>query len=202
MKTTPTVPRLWPESTVVCLGTGPSLTPADVDFCRERARVIAVNDAYTIAPWADCLYAADGKWWKWHKGAPGFVGMKYSIEPHDAHKASAVMLKNLGRPGLSLDPAGLCLGTTANSGYQAINLAVHFGARRILLLGYDMRGSHFFGVHPDNSLPRFERVVPGFQTLVAPLAALGVTVINCTPRSALTCFPRAALRDALEAVAA
>lgn len=202
MKTTPMAPRLWPDSTVVCVGTGASLTRDDVEFCQGRARVIAVNDAYTVAPWADCLYAADGKWWRWHKGVPGFAGMKYSIEPkHEAKaNAGAVMLRNLGHDGLSLDPTGLRTGS--NSGYQAINLAVHFGARQIVLLGYDMRGPHFFGKHPDNSGPTFQACVPGFSTLVEPLRALGVTVINCTPRSALTCFPRAALRDALQAVAA
>lgn len=204
MTTTPIAPRLWPDATVVCLGTGPSLTQDDVAFCQGRARVIAVNDAYRLAPWADCLYAADDKWWRWHNGVPGFAGLKYSIEPRYAAKvkAGAVLLKNHGREGLSADPSGLCIGSTGNSGYQAINLAVHFGARRILLLGYDMRGKHFFGNHPDGSGPNFETVVPAFKSLVVPLASLGVTVLNCTPKSALTCFPRAVLRDVLEAVAA
>ena len=57
----PSVPKLWPNSTVVCIGTGPSLTQADVDLCCSQARVIAVNDAYRMAPLADVLYAADDK---------------------------------------------------------------------------------------------------------------------------------------------
>lgn len=200
MTMAPIAPRLWPDSTVVCIGTGPSLTRDDVAFCQGRARVIAVNDAYRFAPWADCLYAADGKWWRWHQGVPGFTGLKYSIEPKHENKAVAVVLKNKGFNGLSLDPSGLCTG--GNSGYQAINLAVHFGARQILLLGYDLRGSHFFGTHPDKGVQRFDLWAAAFQSIVAPLAELGVTVLNCTPKSALTCFPRAVLREALEEVAA
>src|SRR5690606_8383467 len=34
------VPRRWPNSTVVCLASGPSLTPEDVAFCRGKAPVI------------------------------------------------------------------------------------------------------------------------------------------------------------------
>lgn len=192
-------PRIWPGETVVCLGTGPSLTRDDVESCRCRARVIAVNDAYRLAPWADCLYAADAKWWRWHKGVSDFAGLKYSIEPHRPEKAGTVVLKNLGDVGLSLDPSGLCTGK--NSGYQAINLAVHFGARRILLLGYDFRGAHFFGAHPDGSLLNTS-CLPLFDTLVKPLAAIGVSVTNCTPRSGVTCFPSATLDVMLEAVAA
>lgn len=195
--------RIWPGETVVCIATGPSLTHEDVASVRGRARVIAVNDAYQLAPWADCLYAADGKWWRWHQGVPGFAGLKFSINERadqNRSKLGAVILKNAGRRGLSLSPTGLTTGS--NSGYQAINLAVHFGAQRIVLLGYDMRGRHFFGEHPDKTVPPFDRSIAAFATLVAPLALLGVEVVNCTPNSALTCFPTASLRECLPAVAA
>lgn len=198
------VQKVWPGETVVCIATGPSLTPEDVAVVNGAARVIVVNDAYRLAPWADCLYAADGKWWRWHaSGVSTFAGMKYSIRQQasqDAHKQGVVVLQNAGKRGLSLDPSSLSTGH--NSGYQAINLAVHFGARRILLLGYDMRGGHFFGSHPDKTVPPFALALAAFPTLVAPLKALGVDVINCTPNSALKCFPAARLRDALAAVAA
>ena len=45
------VPRLWPGETVAILGGGPSLTPADVDFCRDKARVIAIKEAHRLAPY-------------------------------------------------------------------------------------------------------------------------------------------------------
>lgn len=192
------VPKLWPNSTVVCLGSGPSLTQADVDRCREHARVIAVNDTVRMAPWADVLYAADVKWWRRFAGVPGFRGFKYSIMANTGNRPTAQeefrdirILRNTGTNGLELQPDALRTG--CNSGYQAINLAVHFGARQILLLGYDMHGDHFFGSHPDKTRPPFAMCLPLFPTLVAPLKAAGVSIVNCTPRSAITCFPMGTL---------
>lgn len=199
---TATVERLWPHATVVCLGSGPSLTQADVDRVRGRARVIAVNDAFRLAPWADVLYAADAKWWRRGAGVPTFRGLKYSILPNwTAQEFPDVrILRNTGVDGLELDPTGLRTGR--NSGYQAINLAVHLGASQIVLLGYDMHGDHFFGSHPDKSKPPFALCLPLFPTLVGPLKAAGVSVVNCTPRSAVTCFPMTPLSSVLAEVAA
>lgn len=190
-----TVPRLWPGETVVCVGTGPSLTQADVDACRGRARVIVVNDAYRLAPWADLLYAADDKWWAWHKGAPGFAGLKYTIAPCRHAWPGLQVLRNSGQHGLESNPSGLRTGY--NSGYQAINLAVHLGASRVLLLGYDMAGDHYFGSHPDRTRPPFAPCLKAFATLPDPLRAAGVEVVNCSRHTALTCFPRQPLREVL-----
>ena len=111
----PSVPRLWPGETVICVGTGPSLTQADVDFCQGKARVIVVNNAYKLAPWADALYAADDKWWTWEKGAPTFAGMKYTIAPTRRAWPGVVALRNTGQHGLESNPEGLRTGL--NSGY-------------------------------------------------------------------------------------
>ena len=72
-----TVPALWgSDETAVCLGGGPSLAPQQVDTVRGKARVVAVNDAYRLAPWADVLYVCDHKWWGWHPAALDFAGEK------------------------------------------------------------------------------------------------------------------------------
>lgn len=198
------VPRIWVGETVVCLASGPSLTLADVTRCRGSARVIAVNDTVRYAPWADVLYAADVKWWRRFNGVPEFTGMKYSIQSnngtiHDDFPDVRV-LRNTGVCGLDLQPDALRTG--CNSGYQAIHLAVHFGATRIVLLGYDMQGDHFFGSHPDKSRPPFELCLPHFQTLVAPVAALGIEIVNCTRESAITCFPMATIDAVIQERAA
>lgn len=195
-----TVPRLWAGETVVCVASGPSLTQADVDLCRDRAKVIVVNDGYRMAPWAEALYACDFQWWRVHQGVPSFAGLKFSIHPKAA-RFGVQVLRNTGPDGLETDPSGLRTGS--NSGYQAINLAVHLGAARILLLGYDMQRtggkSHWFGDHPYGlqSRPALSLFVRHFATLVPPLRALGIPVINCTRETALTCFPRHPLEDAL-----
>ncbi len=194
------VPRLWPGSTVVCIGTGPSLTQEDVDFCRDKAHVIAINDAYKLAPWAEVLHAADAKWWTWHKGVPEFAGLKYALQAGAGRFKGVQVLRTLGRDGLSSDPTGLKIGF--NSGYTAIGLAVHFGASKIVLLGYDMGRSakglrHYFGNHRDGSEPPYASCLKAFQTLPKPLAALGVEVVNASRSTALTCFPRVSLEAAL-----
>jgi hypothetical protein len=196
------VPRLFPEATFVCLGGGPSLTPEDVNACRGRAMVIAVSDTYRLAPFAAALYSCDAKWWDHHHGVPSFAGLRYALEHRAACWPGVEILKNTGREGLETDPTGLRTGQ--NSGYQAINLAVHLGARRIILLGYDMQASddgrtHWFGRHP-RALERYSpypQFIEAFGTLVAPLAALGIHVLNASRASALTMFPRVALETAL-----
>ena len=195
------VPRLWPGSTIVCLGGGPSLTQADVDYCRGRdVHVIAVNDAYRLAPWADVLYACDSKWWGWHKGVRTFAGRKYSLQAASSIWPGVQVLKNTGESGLELAPTGLKTGR--NSGYQAMNLAVHLGAARILLLGYDMRcgpggQTHWFGRHPNQSEPPVALFLQRFPSIVAPLKALGIAVVNCSRETALTLWPCLPIDEAL-----
>lgn len=192
-----TAERIWPGETVVCIASGPSLTPADVDSVRGKARTIVINSSYTLAPWADVLYACDGRWWDWHRGAPDFRGLKFALTKAAAQWGVTV-LKNTGTNGLEHHRQGLRNGR--NGGYQAINLAYHFGARRIVLLGYDMqRGpkgqQHWHPDHPTKIGPDYRRWVTLFASIVPPLAKAGVEIINCTRRTALECVPRAALES-------
>lgn len=196
------VPRLFPRSTVVCLGGGPSLTPADVEACRGRAVVIAVSDAYRLAPWADALYSCDAKWWDYHAGAADFPGLKFALETRAGQWPGVQLLQNTGREGIETDPTGVRTGQ--NSGYQAINLAVHLGARRIVLLGYDMQPApdgrtHWFGRHPRalEQYSPYAQFIEAYHTAVAPLAALGVEVVNASRATALTMFPRLSIELAL-----
>jgi hypothetical protein len=208
-------PRLWPDSTVAILATGPSLTKADCDYLRGKCHVVAINDAWKLAPWAEVLYSSDRRWWNYYKGVPEFKGLKFGIGS-GVGKANAfgkingiTVLRNSGHNGLQNKPDGLMNGR--NSGYAAINLARHFGANRILLLGYNMsyRGgkAHFFGDHPAG-LPQSSGLYPGFrrsfESLVEPLKKLGIDVINCTPHTSLTAFRQGVLREVLaeKAVAA
>ena len=195
----PRVPRSWPGLSVVVAASGPSLAAADLAAVRGRRPLIVVNDAYQLAPWADVLYACDQKWWAWHRGAPACSGLRYALDP-GAAAYGATVLQNTGKTGLERSPDGLRTGY--NSGYQAINLAVHLGAARIVLLGFDMQPSpagldHYFGQHPDHSAPPYLACRRAFATLPAPLAAAGVVVLNASRATALDVFPRIALADEL-----
>ncbi len=87
-----------------------------------------------------------------------------------------------------------------NSGYQAINLAYMLGAQVVLLLGYVMttRGQHFFGKHPPklNNNTNYETFISAFENMNP--RKHGLEVINCSVGTALTCFPKMDLDDALK----
>lgn len=199
------VDRIWHDDTCAIFGGGPSLTAADVRAAHDAGwRTMAIKDAVTLAPWADVLYGAGGdpaRWWAQHGPTlTAYRGLRFTLDP--AAAAWATVLRNTGETGLEDDPSGLRTGR--HSGYQAINLAVHLGARRIRLLGYDMRlvggREHWFDRKAYAPMP-FDRFLMIFETLVEPLRTRGIEVINCTPDSALHCFPTCALEDVLPVVA-
>ena len=195
--------------TVVLIGGGPSLTPAQVERCRGRARVVAINSAVYLAPWADALYFCDAQWYRWHKETvKNFKGTKVTLENRElaAELPGLVCMRQDGGKDGPIE--GLCeeadgLRTGRNSGYQAINLAVHWGARIIILLGYDMKPAadgrvHWHAEHPVATAPTTPpQFSPHFRSLVAPLARRGVAVLNATPGSALDAFPHVCLEEAL-----
>lgn len=101
--------------------------------------------------------------------------------------------------GIHADPDAVYTG--GNSGHQAICLAHLFGARRIVLSGFDMQRSkgreHWHGPHAKLADGNPDSFVKHFDTLAPQLAAAGVIVKNSSRETALTCFPRVDLRDAL-----
>lgn len=201
---------------MVILASGPSLTPDQVDAverCWRRGtgqpaalHVIAVNDSYRLAPWAEICYFADDRWWRWHKDKEEFrqfAGVKVSIEPSGLliDDPAVYMLHNCGTSGLSDRPNGLMTGQ--NSAHQALNLAVLTGAQRIILLGVDLqlgeRGKeHWFGSHPIRTEPaHFSSMLNHFRKAAPLLQTLGVEVWNCSPASAVDCFEKVPLHEAL-----
>lgn len=217
--------KLWGGLTAVIIAGGPSLTRDQVDRVEQARngsafRVIAVNDAYLLAPWADVQYAADARWHRWQEeGIPkpllgltgadvrerwaSFAGQKCSIENDGPAVVdpSIHMLRNAGEKGLSLDPRALVTGR--NSGFQALNLAVLAGARRLILLGFDGQPGaggkeHFHGGHPQ-ATPRaaFQWYRQCMSAAENALNELGVAVINCSPGTAIDTFPKARLEDVL-----
>ncbi|MBI3150079.1 MAG: hypothetical protein HYZ17_16365 [Betaproteobacteria bacterium] len=182
------IPREWEGETVAVLASGPSMSQDVADRVRAAGiPAIVVNNTFRLAPWADILYAADAKWWDATPDAMRFAGLKVSCEP----VRGAMSLRNAGKLGYSDEPD--CVHTFGNSGAQAIQIGAKAGGARILLFGFDMRGGHWHGEHQKplrNTTPAsFERWAADMQTLAVALAQRGVAVINCTPGSALRCFP-------------
>ena len=218
--TTPwTVPRAWPGETVAILASGPSLTREQADAARGKCRVIAVNnqgidtvDSITkelvpaMAPWADVLFAADLKWWKnYADRALKFEGLKVTI----VHRRSFPEVFSLeqSQQVKVFDPRPTHLVSGGNSGYMAMHLAAHFGVKRMLLCGFDMKDGrkgrkHWFGSHPgrlNTGRPKYQYWIRAFDRLAVRLKEMNIEVVNCSTETALRCFKRntiqAALRD-------
>lgn len=195
-------PVLCAGGTVVCFATGRSLTQEDVDYCRDKADCfIAVNDAWKLAPWATVLYSSDQSWWPFYKFVPEFRGLKVACTP--TIQAGVVLtLKRTGTSGIDWNRTGIR--TANNSGGAAINLAVHLGAKRIVLLGYDMGATgsgHFFGTHPsglrNTATSEYSLFRTMTATMAAPLKERGIHVVNASRKSNLDCFERRTLREVL-----
>lgn len=153
---------------------------------------IAINNTALLAPWSEIFYACDYSFWIYHASwALNHAGLKVTCD--DSVPFEQVMcLRNTGTSGFDSDPG--CIRTGNNSGYQSLHLAIHAGAKRILLCGYDMKGDHWFGKHPPQLADADANVhrnmfIPEFEKLAPQIPWLGVEVINCTPGSALRCFP-------------
>ncbi len=84
-----------------------------------------------------------------------------------------------------------------------MNFAIQLGARKLLLVGFDMKGgrreSYEAGVAKLDPR-RIEEWRVALDGAAEQIASLGVEVINCSPGSALTCFPMASLAGLPEIV--
>ncbi len=198
----------WPGATVVILASGPSLSIAQCDAVRAwrqqaaNRRVIAINTTFRRAPWADVLYACDAPWWRLHHAeVTATVRSELWTQDKEATRAFAVRhIESAALPGLGRRPGLIHQG--GNSGYQAINLASQAGVAKIILLGYDMHGTHWHGRY-ENGLPNtaphlFETWIANAKLLAADLAKDGIEVVNCTEGSALPWFTKASLADTLD----
>lgn len=192
-----TVPKLWNGGDCVVIATGQSLTLKDVEYIKGKCPVIVVNDSHRIANWADILYASDNTWWDYYKGVPEFKGLKITRDRNGgleaAKKWDLLPVKlDISKKGFSHDPTYIHSGN--NSGYQACNLAMLFGATRLLLLGFDMKGeSHWFGDHPKELKRR--HIYKTWLRKFNEVKQDGFEIINCTRDTALTCFKQSIITD-------
>lgn len=223
------VNAVWDGGVAVLIAGGPSLNAEQVELVRiahlkNTVHCIAVNDAYLLAEFADISYFADHHWWRWHTDGiampllglradqvcarwAAFAGQKCTIENSGQNVTDEAVhiLKNahgkIHGVGLSSDPRALVTGR--NSGFQALNLAILAGAKKVILLGFDGRvgadgKTHWFGGHPrptpSAAYPLYRQAM---LAAVRDIDATGVRVINCSPGSAIDSFPNLELCEAM-----
>lgn len=171
----------------VVLAPGPSASAALANSVRDLP-MVAVGNAYRLAPWAEIIAATDAAWWRSYPDAVALPAAKRCM----ATSPYAERVKIQG-----MEPA-------VNSGVLGLECAVRAGATRILLLGADMHGTHYFGPYTNglrNTAPHQRRQHVKQYATWARLNR-GVSVLNCTPGSALDCFQKADLDASLAELAA
>lgn len=225
-----TVPNLWEGGRCIVIGGGPSLTsqfdiPPEV-VAKVRSgeaqidtyspymslihdeHVIGVNNAYKLGRWVDICFFCDSGWYDvFRMDLATWPNLKVTCCPKWAEKNGDQQegVKYLKRHpnkklGLSPNPSMVCW--NFNSGSSAINLAVLLGAKRIILLGFDMclgpdERSHWHKGHGHVRPPAFKRHSRGFPQMAEDARALGVEILNASPTSTITSFSKVSLREAL-----
>lgn len=180
-------PFLWRDHDAVVIASGPSAVATDFSLVRDRARVIAVSSSWRLVPWADVLYSSDSFWWGANAGCQDFTGRKFTSSDYAAKRYNLDVFWTTGN----------------NSGLRAIHLAKMLEARRILLIGFDMHvrdGLHWHEPHPKgmhNPTKNGTKLWCDEVAIAASRHLADIKVINCTPGSALKCFPAMSLQEAL-----
>jgi hypothetical protein len=204
----------WQGETVVVLASGPTLTDDQCSVVRDwhaggGGRVIAINTTFRRAPWADVLYACDRKWWNVYGAevVASFRGQCWTQDAESAREFGLHSVRSVPAAGLSRRAGVVYQGGGpywgGHSGYQAINLAYHWGAARFVILGMNLRkvghATHWHEPHEGIAVSSpYERWQREFVPLVADLKAVGVEIVNATPDSALP-LPFVPLEEALRA---
>jgi len=194
----------WKGRTVVCLASGPSLTQADVDLVRRAGLpTVVTNTTFRMAPWADMLFGFDARWWATKDPATGLTHAQESARDFAGRRITRSQLGTTY--GIETLHGSSWFRGFGNSGTCAIAMAVHGGAARVLLLGFDCtfgpKGErHWHGNHPGGlgNCASISRWPAHFKRTKRMADAAGVRVLNCSRRTALDCFERVPLEQALE----
>ncbi|WP_018516477.1 hypothetical protein [Rhizobium leguminosarum] len=196
-----TAPRCWEGETVFVLASGPSVNSLDLSLLTGR-RVIAVKSSWLTYPAADVLFFADGRWWQDPALRPkAFDGLIVSSAKEISDPRVKLMHKV--EPGdLSEKPDTVALRRTSTTG--AINLAVHFGASRIVLLGVDGKVAdggtrHCHGRPWPWPLKAgcFDDQAAEYRQIAPSAARLGVEIVNGNPDSAIDVWPKRQFSECL-----
>lgn len=232
------VPRIWEDGDVFILGGGSSLTkqfeiPKEViQAVRKKEiplssyspylkglydkHVIAINILFLLGDWVDMLFFGDNKFYRaYRKQIAVFPGLKVSCHSaftggrFDNEKIKYLVKDNKHFYGISPDAKKVAW--NKNSGAAAISVAANSGAKRIILLGFDMRldnegNQHCHseykvkkrkGVQSKTRKLPFERHLKGFDEISKDAKQRGIEILNANPDSEIKVFPKINVKDVI-----
>lgn len=223
------IPKIWNGGTCYIIGGGPSIVeqlgiPASVaDEVRKKtlpisayapyfhkikgAHTIGINAAYKLGDWLDIVFWGDSSFWK--DNEDDLLSLKKALLV-TCMRTDAELPRRVKHLKKSAHRYGVCeeknsVSWNYNSGAAAINLAMHLGARRIILLGFDMstdtnQNQHWHKEYKnDTSVEQtFARHLRGFPHIQKAALDWGVEIINASPNSAINAFPKMTLKKAMK----
>ncbi|TGY87352.1 hypothetical protein E5163_14890 [Marinicauda algicola] len=184
------------------------MAPARAAFERlarsDRVRVAVVNETALLAPRADLVGASDGSWWS-HTAFDWRASRALKVSAADGpHCREGVVRIVAAGHEMRFERRG-CVGAGGSSAFQVLNLLAQFGAARIGLIGIDAgEPVHWHGEGwPFAPGARLKPWVTRtwrtcFDAAAGVLADRGIEVVNLSPVSALTAYPRRDLTDWIE----
>ena len=195
----------------VVIGTGPSLALVAGTVRAMDAFRIGVNNTYQDFP-LNAWIACDPNWHS-HYGKVSGDFDKWHWDAGICNRHGYRHIRGEWLDGLSTDPSVISYGHS--SGWQALNLAVHYRCNPILLVGFDMtyrqdEPRHYFdglsdvaGEYPAALRKQSEFAKPDQTGLlydyrhIADQAARAEIppIYNCSPGSAMHWFPKRDIRE-------
>ena len=230
------VPRMWEDDDVWIIGGGPSVakqfgipdevvdsvikgtSPASVyspymSYLHDR-HVIGINVAYLLGDWIDMVFFGDiGFFLKHQHGLAKFPNLKVSCHPQMAKYSWVKHTPRDGNHPKGISDNPQMASWNGNSGAAAISIAANAGAKRIMLLGFDMKLDEnkmqhwhdYYGKVESRKTrdPRkpthlpFDRHLRGFEQIAKDAKRRGIEILNVNPDSAINEFPKYTLKELL-----
>ena len=188
------------QNEIVIIGGGPSVKETNLNLIKDKF-VIGTNAAFYLGDWVDICFFIDCRFHRENEKAlksfPNrivttceILQNKKEIEVYGKceHCSICEHKNKLAQPEKG-----------KNTGATAINLAIRLGAKRIVLIGYDMKvikGKHNYHTYhkhrPKDGI--YDKFLPHFKRISENLPK-DIEIINATPNSALPYFKKQKLED-------
>jgi len=226
------VPKIWKGGECWIIGGGPSIVqqfgiPSNVvegvrvgdlptsvyspylSVLHDK-HVVGVNTSFMLGNWVDMLFFGDNKFYlHFEQQVNDFPNLKVTCSSNaNSRSGNNKHIKYLSRSsksrGLTKNRGQVCW--NVNSGAAAINVALHTGVKRVILLGFDMKldskqRQHWHDYYTKKGQVRrklpFDRHLIGFDDIKKDADRFGLEIINANPDSALNHFPKVNVKELL-----
>lgn len=206
-------PPWWDDKPLAIVGAGPSLR--GFDFARldiPGVRVLAVKEKIFDLPFAQAVFGLDRPWISRQADRLRELKCEVYLAPTgdlrncaDVENATYLQLKRYGRFS---DALGI-LESGGNSGFAAVNLAYLKRAKRIVLFGFDYteRGGHhdkpeqYSWYRAGQNARYWQSWGENFTECLPQLKKAGVEIVNASPISTVSAFPKVSIDAGLQHLA-